>query len=228
MLDRLDRPRLATAVFDQLLRRIVDGTFPIGGALPSERLLCEELGVSRTAVREALARLAQLKVIAIRHGGETRVLDYRETAGMDLLPALLFGSGRLDTAVVMAGVQMRAVIAPDVARLAAKAASPAAIAELEAICAEMKRSRKIEVLQALSLKFWRALVRASGNVAYQLAFNSLVEGMARIAEQLARAQRAELRDTAGYLAITRALKARDARGAERAARAHLALGLREP
>src|SRR5204863_6163248 len=80
-LDRVARQPLSAVVFDQLLDRIVAGAFQAGDALPAERQLCTELGVSRTAVREALARLAQLKLIQVRHGGETRVLDFRATAG---------------------------------------------------------------------------------------------------------------------------------------------------
>ncbi|HTM22354.1 MAG TPA: GntR family transcriptional regulator, partial [Kofleriaceae bacterium] len=61
-LARIPRLSLSGAVFDQILDRIVGGDFPAGRPLPAERLLCAELGVSRTAVREALARLAQLRL----------------------------------------------------------------------------------------------------------------------------------------------------------------------
>src|SRR5262252_3716050 len=96
-LDRIARQPLSAAVFDQLAERIIRGAFAPGAALPSERQLCAELGVSRTAVREALARLAQLRLIQVRHGGETRVLDFRATAGLDLLPHLLRSAARTGT-----------------------------------------------------------------------------------------------------------------------------------
>ncbi|MBZ0231141.1 MAG: GntR family transcriptional regulator, partial [Deltaproteobacteria bacterium] len=85
-LERIPKRSLTDAVFDQLVARIVSGTLAPGQALPPERLLCAELGVSRTAVREAMSRLAQLRLVAVRHGGETRVLDFRVTGGLDLLP----------------------------------------------------------------------------------------------------------------------------------------------
>ncbi len=46
-----------TRVADTLRRRIMGGTLRFGEALPSERLLSEQLGVGRTIVRQALAEL---------------------------------------------------------------------------------------------------------------------------------------------------------------------------
>jgi GntR family transcriptional regulator, transcriptional repressor for pyruvate dehydrogenase complex len=223
-LEKVHRGRVAQAVFEQLLSRIVDDAFIKGAPLPSERHLCAELGVSRTAVREALVRLAQLNLIEIRHGGETRILDYKRTAGLDLLPALLESRTRKDLEVVQSGLEMRAVLAPDIARLAAKRAWPGDLHELEKVVSEMRATRDLAELQQLSLRFWAALVHGSGNIAYQLAFNSLRAGMAKMAEKMRYAQHEELRDTDGYAAILRAVKAKDARAAEKAARDHIALG----
>ena len=47
-------------------------------ALPSERRLAEVLGVSRPAVREALQRMAQTRLLDVRHGGATTVRDFRQ------------------------------------------------------------------------------------------------------------------------------------------------------
>ena len=52
-----------------------------GEALPSERRLAEVLGVSRPAVREALQRMTQTRLLEVRHGGATTVRDFRSTPG---------------------------------------------------------------------------------------------------------------------------------------------------
>lgn len=56
-----------------LERQIVSGDLAVGEYLPAERTLCEQLGVSRSVVREALGRLASLGLVESRHGSGTRV-----------------------------------------------------------------------------------------------------------------------------------------------------------
>ena len=223
-LAKVARPPLSAVVFDQLLDRIVTGGFKPGDALPAERQLCAELGVSRTAVREALARLGQLKLIQIRHGGETRVLDFRATAGLDLLPWMLRRpSGRISAEVARSGFEMRAVIGPDMARLAAERRDDEVMAALDAALAGMAFA-ELAVLQQQSLAFWSAVATGSNNIAYQLAFNTLRASIADL-PGLAAAQADELRDVRGYRAIAEAIRKRDGAAAMRAARAHIALGL---
>ncbi|MGE5191179.1 MAG: FadR/GntR family transcriptional regulator [Deltaproteobacteria bacterium] len=54
-------------------RSIVSGEMQVGDYLPAERALCEQLGVSRSVVREALGRLTSLGLVESRHGSGTRV-----------------------------------------------------------------------------------------------------------------------------------------------------------
>lgn len=224
-LDRIARQPLSGLVFDQLLERVLTGVFRPGQALPPERQLCAELGVSRTAVREALARLAQLRLIQIRHGGETRVLDFRTTAGLDLLPALLRrGSGRIDPEIARSGFEMRAAIAPDIARLAAERRDDELVAELTATIDAMAETAELATLAELSMRFWALLAAGSQNLAYQLAFNTLREAVREL-PGLAVAQEDELRDLRGYRQIADAVRRRDGAAASRAARAHIAIGL---
>lgn len=55
-------------VREQLLSAIERGDFPGGSMLPSERVLCETFGVSRVSVREAIAGLEAMGLIAVKHG----------------------------------------------------------------------------------------------------------------------------------------------------------------
>src|SRR4051812_44616010 len=83
-------------VFDQLAAEVLRGTVSAGEALPSERRLAEVLGVSRPTVREALKRLGHAGLVDVRQGDATTVLDFRRSAGMDLLPQLLLAGDTVD------------------------------------------------------------------------------------------------------------------------------------
>ena len=214
------RRSLSDHVFEQLRDRIVAGAFAPGAALPGERSLCESLGVNRGPLRDALKRLDQAGLIAVRHGGSTLVRDYREGAGLDLLPDLLqTAGGAWDPEVVRAVLEMRSALAPDVARLAAERAGPEALLALDARVGAMQAAADdLAELQRLSLAFWEELVRACGNVAYQLAFNSLREAYARSMDLLRDVMREEFEDVAQYVGLARAVGAGEPDEAEDAAR----------
>jgi DNA-binding FadR family transcriptional regulator len=197
-----------------------------GVALPAERELCETLGVNRGALREALRRLAQAGLIAIAQGGTTKVLDYRKTAGLDLLTHMLFREGgAVDLEVARSVMEIRAALAPDIARLCARRADATVVAELRGVLAEIERAHEgddLSALQELSLRFWDVLVRGSDNIAYELAFNTLRATYDTVRMALVQVMADELRDVASYRAITEAI----ARGDDVSAK-HVASGLVE-
>src|ERR1700722_13690548 len=55
--------------------RIDEGLFPVGSLLPAERDLAQQLGVSRTSVREALIALEVGGKVSIRVGHGVRILE---------------------------------------------------------------------------------------------------------------------------------------------------------
>jgi len=84
---RVVRPsRLANAVIERLLLRILDGEFQPGGDLPPEAALAQEFAVSRTILREALKALEEKRVLRIRHGRGTTV---RAKADWNILDPLV-------------------------------------------------------------------------------------------------------------------------------------------
>jgi GntR family transcriptional regulator len=60
-----------------LLAGVADGTFPLGGKLPTEQQLCTQHGLARGTVRLAIGRLEQLGLIERRPGAGTRVVASR-------------------------------------------------------------------------------------------------------------------------------------------------------
>ena len=71
---RLRRPpRLAPAVAEDLIDRIVGGEFAERSALPAEAMLCDEYGISRTVAREAMKMLESDGLVHISHGRRATV-----------------------------------------------------------------------------------------------------------------------------------------------------------
>ncbi len=217
------------SVYEQIAQRIVSGGVAAGEPLPSERDLCQLLGVSRTAVREALARLEQAGLTRTRHGGQTTARDYLADGGLDLLPQLARdGQPALKREVLRSGVEMRAALAPDIARLCALRADEHIDGALEDVLARMREAARgddIPALQGLSMELWGIIARGSRNVAYRLAFNSLRAAYDAMRSEVAAAMADELRDTASYASIVQAIRERDPEFARRAAARHVQTGL---
>jgi len=72
------------SIAESLRAQILAGKYGPGERLPSERELSERLAVNRSSVREALKKLEQLGMIAIRPGGGARVVPM-EQAGLGVL-----------------------------------------------------------------------------------------------------------------------------------------------
>ncbi len=83
------RSELADGIADQIRDAILAGEYAPGDALPSERELTRQLGANRTTIREGLAQLEHQGLIERRHGARGRVLDYRRTGSIELLPDLV-------------------------------------------------------------------------------------------------------------------------------------------
>lgn len=226
MFKPVEKKSLADAVFEQLREEIVTGRMEPGEALPAERMLSDMLGVNRGAVREALKRLEQARLVTIQQGGSTRVLDFKETAGTDLLAALLMRTdGSIDTKVARSVMEMRSAIAADIARLSARRASAEVIEQLQSLLEQMQQQRKdLPQLQLLSMEFWKILVKGSDNVAYQLAINSLEESYSKFRHVMLHVLQDEFTNFDAYRDIVRAIEARDEEEAEFEARRLISLG----
>lgn len=67
------RKKLYEEIVDQIIALIQVKQLQAGDKLPSERELSEELGVSRTVLREAIKALEERELVEVRHGSGTFV-----------------------------------------------------------------------------------------------------------------------------------------------------------
>lgn len=73
---------------EYIIESIWNNRFPPGTILPAERELSELIGVTRTTLREVLQRLARDGWLTIQHGKPTKVNNFWETSGLNILETL--------------------------------------------------------------------------------------------------------------------------------------------
>jgi DNA-binding FadR family transcriptional regulator len=126
--------------------------------------------------------------------------------------------GKFDRSVIRSIIEMRACLGPDVARLAAQRARRENVAAIEAGAALVDDVDATLVQRSHhSLDLWDAIVDASDNVAYRLAYNSLRACYEPIAGFLAETIAGELNDRAGRARLIVAIRDGKPDAAERAA-----------
>jgi len=214
------RQSVADQVFQRLRDSILSGELPPDGALPAERELAARFGVNRHAVREAVKRLEQVRLVRVSQGVDTRVTDWRRHAGLDVAAQLAGSGGPLAVATMTRDMlEMRACVGADAARLCAERGSAEAHAEVVDLAEAYARiGPDVDALAAANIGLWRAIVLGSRNVAYLLAFNSLVSHALAV-EPVPPAQRtAELLDVQGHRRLARLIETRRAAQAEEWAR----------
>lgn len=138
--NRTARRGLHQVVVDGIGLRIVRGELPIGAALPTEDDLSSELGVSRTVVREAIKVLASKGLVQARPKTGTRVLPRNHWSLID--PDVLGWQARSDPGMDFYRDldEVRRLIEPRAAGLAATRRSPDELARMTAIVADMAAS----------------------------------------------------------------------------------------
>jgi GntR family negative regulator for fad regulon and positive regulator of fabA len=153
---------------DRLLTAILDGTFPINSALPSERELAEMLGVTRPTLREALQRLSRDGWVEIHHGKTTRVRDYWREGNLLILSAIARHGELLSGDFVTQLLQIRLLMAPEYARMAIQNQGSAV---LEALADLHNLDDSPEEFSRGDFLLHRQLTVLSGNPIFTLILN---------------------------------------------------------
>lgn len=111
---------LAEQVADYILNYIVDTELEAGAKLPNEFELAEKLRVGRGTIREAVKILVSRNIVEIRRGAGTFVSE-RQGIVADPL-GLAFIKDRKNLALEL--LQVRLMLEPEIARMAAEHATP--------------------------------------------------------------------------------------------------------
>jgi GntR family transcriptional repressor for pyruvate dehydrogenase complex len=149
--DPVARVTVSAEIRQRLADAIHTGQLAPGTPLPAERVLCQEFGVARTSVREAIQGL----VIAgfIERRGNRSVVAER-------LPEVNFTGDDRKTLVTQL-FEVRQVIEPAIGEMAARRATDEQREEIAAIAE--KTTASLETFRELDQQFHAALARACGN-----------------------------------------------------------------
>lgn len=145
-------------------QRILRGDFPPGSVLPNESAFSVELKVSRTALREAIKVLAAKGLVDSRPKIGTRVRPRNQWNMLD--PDVLawsFSAGDTERLAINL-TEMRRILEPAAAALAAERATPEQVARIEAAYRAMAEAGEdIEAGLAPDLQFHQSILEATGN-----------------------------------------------------------------
>jgi GntR family transcriptional regulator, transcriptional repressor for pyruvate dehydrogenase complex len=167
----IPRQSVPDHVFERLREAILSGRYRPGDRLPSQRALAADLDVNMSTIREALGRLEQLRLVEVRHGNATRVLDWRRSGGLESL-VLQHGAGE---PVLGDLFEARRLLLVEAARLAAARRSDAQARALAELARAIALGREPESALLADWEFMAALVEAAGNLVFQLVMNSVRE-----------------------------------------------------
>ena len=149
---------------DHLGEAIVAGRFIAGAAMPAEPILGEQLGVSRTVVREAVKSLIAKGLVTTGPKVGTRVLPEAHWNWFDPDVIAWQAKAGLTPEFLRDLMDLRRVVEPAAVRLAAQRATPDDIADIEIAFEGMKRAVKEGGdYVSYDLRFHQGLLRACRN-----------------------------------------------------------------
>ena len=152
---------LAEQVADGIMNLIQETPYKAGDKLPTEKELCESTGAGRNTVREALKILASRNVLEIRQGAGTFVSEKQGIPDDPLGFSMVNDHVKLTRDLL----QVRIMLEPQIAALAAQCAKEHEIKELEEILEEMEAAmKKREDYSELDTKFHTKIAQCTHNI----------------------------------------------------------------
>ncbi|HVB93123.1 MAG TPA: GntR family transcriptional regulator [Acidimicrobiales bacterium] len=159
-LRRPERRSLPAQVVDLLTDALLAGDYPPGTTLPPERELAERLGINRTSLRQAIARMEQAGLVEARQGVGTVACDpLRSSDNGIVLRALAVAGPR----IVDELLEVRAPLAALAGELAAGRSRADDVGLLDERLEAVRTASDGGALQAAELAFFSTLIGATGN-----------------------------------------------------------------
>ena len=217
-------PMLRPAEFaeTELIDSILSGVYPIASALPAERELAAQMGVTRPTLREALQRLARDGWLEIRQGKSTRGRDYWQEGSLGVLGALAKRTSDLPVDFVPNLLSVRLVLAPAYTRQAVERQAGGVVGALEDYAGLADEPRAFATYDWM---LHHHLTILSGNPIFTLILNGFSELYPPMAERYFQNELARASSRAFYAGLLAAAMEGDADTAEAITRRVMAASL---
>jgi len=211
--------RLYEQIVQQIEDSVLNGSLKPGDQLPAERELAQRLGVSRTAVREAVKALREKGLVEAYSGRGTFITDGTSQAARQSFD-LMVKIGQQEGAPYLA--ELRLILEPGIAALAATRVTDEDLAGLREAVAVMDRAQKdpAAFIEA-DLDFHLALAEAAANPLILSLIDSIVGLLREQRIKIFNVEGGPQRGQFHHKRILDAMERRDAELARNAMRAHL-------
>ena len=213
----------ASRLYEQIVQQIEDsikkGALKAGDQLPAERELAEQFGVSRTAVREAVKALREKGLVEAYPGRGTFITSETSNTIRITLDRMI-RTGQLEGTLQL--VEVREILEPEIAALAATRADEDAINEMRDAVRIMDEAREDpDAYIEADLDFHLALAEAAANPIILSLIDSIVGLLREQRLRIFNVDGGPVRGQYHHKRILEAVRNRDASGAREAMRAHL-------
>jgi GntR family transcriptional repressor for pyruvate dehydrogenase complex len=211
--------RLYEKIVQQIEESVLNGSLKPGDQLPAERELAQRLGVSRTAVREAVKALREKGLVEAYSGRGTFITDGTSQAARQSFD-LMVKIGQQDGSPHLA--ELRLILEPGIAALAAGRVEEEDLAAMREAVAVMDRAQKdpAAYIEA-DLDFHLALAEAAANPLILSLIDSIVGLLREQRIRIFNVEGGPQRGQFHHKRILEAMERRDAEMARSAMRAHL-------
>lgn len=171
---KIETKKKSVYVAEQILEAIQKGIYAIGDKLPPERMLAEEMGVSRPLVREALCALQLARILESKAGDGTYVAKPVKSTKLRAL-ALLEKSESL-----LEALEARRALERSIVELAIEKLTPEKLAHIAQALEHMRRAAKAHDFDEFNQANWEfhaAIGKAAENSLIERAVEPLLSIM---------------------------------------------------
>lgn len=207
---------LAQQVASKMEEFIKEQRYKAGDKLPNEFELATELNVGRGTIREAIKLLAARNVVIIQRGKGTFVSENPGLTEDPLGLSFITDKKRLSHDLM----DVRVMIEPEIAKLAAEHATPAEVEEMEAICLVIEKLiHENKNHEEKDIQLHSAIAKASKNVVVPSLIPIIQTAISLFINLTNRSLKEETIET--HRQIVEAIKIKDGEAAKKAMQRHL-------